>query len=155
MNDRLPVPIPAKPPAPWRSMLVYGLLLAVGIGLLEWLDFRRLARLHGGGLWVALIAAGFLLLGVWLGAQLVRRGRPPEPEPFAGNPRAQASLGLSDREMEVLGLIAGGLSNKEMARQLDVSPNTIKTHVARVLAKLDASRRTDALRRARELGLLP
>ena len=74
---------------------------------------------------------------------------------FDGNPQAQAALGLSTREMEVLALIAGGLSNKEIARQLDLSPHTVKTHVARLLAKLDASRRTDALRRARELGLLP
>ena len=69
--------------------------------------------------------------------------------------QAQAALGISARELAVLHEIAAGHSNKEIAARLHVSPNTVKTHVARLLEKLGAKRRTDALRRARELGLMP
>jgi DNA-binding NarL/FixJ family response regulator len=74
---------------------------------------------------------------------------------FDGNPAALEALGISPREAAVLQEIAAGHSNKEIAARLHVSPNTVKTHVARLFEKLDARRRTDALRRARELGLVP
>jgi ATP/maltotriose-dependent transcriptional regulator MalT len=76
------------------------------------------------------------------------------PPAFDGNPQGQASLGISEREMEVLRELAAGHSNKQIARKLAVSPNTVKTHVARVFEKLGAGRRTEAIRKARELGLL-
>jgi ATP/maltotriose-dependent transcriptional regulator MalT len=81
--------------------------------------------------------------------------RAPPLAPFDGNPRALASLGISPRELTVLQHLAAGQSNKEIARALGVSPNTVKTHTARLYEKLGASRRTDAVARARELGLLP
>jgi DNA-binding NarL/FixJ family response regulator len=77
---------------------------------------------------------------------------PPTP---TGNPEAQAALGISPRELAVLRELAAGRSNKEIALALQVSPNTIKTHVARLFEKLDARRRTDAINRARELGIVP
>jgi ATP/maltotriose-dependent transcriptional regulator MalT len=76
------------------------------------------------------------------------------PVPFDGNPRALASLGISRRELDVLQGLAAGRSNMELAKALNVSPNTIKTHVAHLLAKLDARRRTDAINKARELGII-
>jgi ATP/maltotriose-dependent transcriptional regulator MalT len=75
--------------------------------------------------------------------------------PFTPNTRAQEALGISRRELEVLALLAAGRSNKEIARRLAVSPNTIKTHVTKLLAKLEARRRTEAILRARELGMIP
>ncbi len=100
----------------------------------------------------ALLAAGFLALGLWIGARMLgRRGDTP---PFDGNPKALAELGISPREAAVLAELAAGFSNKEIARRLDVSPNTVKTHVTRLYENLGATRRTDAVRRARELGLL-
>jgi ATP/maltotriose-dependent transcriptional regulator MalT len=84
----------------------------------------------------------------------VRVFAPRPPPPFDGNPQGQQSLGISDRELEVLRELAAGYSNKEIARRLEVSPNTVKTHVARLFEKLGASRRTEAIRRARELGLV-
>ena len=101
---------------------------------------------------VAILPA--LALGLWLGARLWGRRGGPAPA-FDGNPRAQAALGISPREMAVLAELAAGHSNKEIAARLHVSPNTVKTHVARLFEKLGARRRTDALRRARELGLVP
>jgi len=76
----------------------------------------------------------------------------PKPAPFDGNPKAVASLGASPRELVAEG--AAGRSNKEIARRLQVSPNTVKTHLARLYEKLGAQRRTDAVNRARELGII-
>jgi DNA-binding NarL/FixJ family response regulator len=85
----------------------------------------------------------------------VRVFAPPAPRPFDGNPQAAAALGLSERELEVLAELAAGHANKEIAARLHVSPNTVKTHVARLFEKLEAKRRTEAIRKARELGLVP
>lgn len=150
------MPKSRRPAALWtaaRPFLLYGALLAAGAFALTWLDYLRFARTFPGEFLIFLLAAGFLGLGIWTGARIFA-GK-PETTAFDGNPEAQRTLGLSAREMEVLGLIAGGLSNKEIAARLNVSPNTVKTHVARVLEKLEVSRRTAALARARELGLLP
>lgn len=133
--------------------LLYGGLLAVGALILTWLDYLHFTRTLSAELQLFLIASVFLGLGVWAGSRLFSRSRPAPP--FDGNPNAQKALGLSPREMDVLTLIADGLSNKEIAARLNVSANTVKTHVARVLEKLEVRRRTAALARARELGLLP
>jgi len=132
---------------------LYGLALAAGAFALQWLDYQRLARTHVGDAYIALIAIAFMGLGVYLGIRLFAA-----PAPGAttdGNPQAQATLGISERELEVLRELAAGRSNKEIALRLNVSPNTVKTHVARLFEKLGAKRRTDAINRARELGILP
>ena len=136
----------------WTQVVGYGAALAAGTLLLQWLDYQRLARLAPMELYLGLLALGFLALGVVLG---VRVFAPPRPAPFDGNPQAVAALGISPRELEVLQALAAGLANKQIARQLGVSPNTVKTHVARLFDKLGAQRRTEAIRRARELGLVP
>jgi DNA-binding CsgD family transcriptional regulator len=135
-----------------RTILVYGAILAAGTLALEWLQFRLLVRTHAVEAYVALMAAAFMGLGVWLGAKLFQRG---PAVPFAPNTRAQETLGISGRELEVLELLAAGRSNKEIAKRLEVSPNTVKTHVTKLFAKLEARRRTEAIQRARELGMIP
>ena len=109
-------------------------------------------RLHPGDVYLFLVAAGFLALGIFVGA---RAFAAPPPAPFGGNPQARAALGLSERELEVLQALAAGLANKEIAARLHVSPNTVKTHMASLFAKLGARRRTEAIRRARELRIVP
>lgn len=136
----------------WKQVLGYGTALALGTVLLQWLDYQRMARLQPIEVYLGLLALGFLVLGVVLG---VRVFAPPKAVRFDGNPRAVASLGISPRELEVLQALAAGLANKQIARQLDVSPNTVKTHVARLFEKLGAQRRTEAIRKARDLGLVP
>jgi ATP/maltotriose-dependent transcriptional regulator MalT len=79
--------------------------------------------------------------------------RLPPSEP--GNPKAVEQLAISPSELTVLTKLAVGYSNKEIAAALDISPNTVKTHVAHLFEKLGANRRTDAINRARELGILP
>jgi DNA-binding CsgD family transcriptional regulator len=135
-----------------RTILIYGVALALAVGALQWIEYQVWVRAHSGEVYIALIAAAFLALGVWVGARLFRTG---PRAPFAPNEAARASLGISEREFEVLRELAAGRSNKEIAAALAVSPNTVKTHVARLFEKLEASRRTEALFKARELGLIP
>lgn len=137
-----------------RTILIYGLALAVGVAVLNWLEYQVWARAHHNELYLGLFAAGFLALGVWVGARAFRGGA-HRHEPFSANTAAQAALGITEREAEVLALLAAGRSNKEIAQALAVSPNTIKTHIARLFEKLEAARRTQAILKARELGLIP
>lgn len=136
----------------WRAVLIYGLVLALGAAGLQWLEYRSLALAHPGAIYLTLGGAAMLALGVWVGAQVFR---PRVTVAFEPNLKAQASLGITSREFEVLGLLAAGCSNKDIARRLDLSPNTVKTHVARLFEKLEAQRRTEAVLRARELHLIP
>jgi DNA-binding CsgD family transcriptional regulator len=135
----------------WKLTVGYGAALAAGAFALQWLDYNQFARNNPWELYAALFAAGFLGLGLWVGAKVFG----PQPPLPAGNPAAQGTLGISPREMEVLNEIAAGRSTKEIAANLNVSPATVKTHVARLFEKLEASRRTDAIAKARALGLIP
>jgi ATP/maltotriose-dependent transcriptional regulator MalT len=132
-------------------VLGYGALLAIGTLALQWIDYQQVARTRLADLAIFLVAGAFLATGVAVGMKLFAR---PPLAPFDGNPAAVASLGISPRELMVLEVLAAGQSNKEIARSLGVSPNTIKTHVARLFEKLGAQRRTEAIQRARELGIL-
>lgn len=134
-----------------RTTLIYGALLAGAALALQWLEFQFLMRTHATEAYVALVAAAFLGLGVWVGARLFRQ---PPAAPFEPNTKVQSTLGVSERELEVLQLLAAGRSNKEIANHLNVSPNTVKTHVAKLFEKLEARRRTEAISRARELGMI-
>jgi DNA-binding CsgD family transcriptional regulator len=134
-----------------RIILIYGVVLAAGAFGLQWLEYQFVMRTHATNTWLVLLALAFLGLGIWVGARLFQR---PPPGPFVPNTRARESLGVSDREFAVLELLAAGRSNKEIANQLSVSPNTVKTHVAKLFEKLAAHRRTEAIARARELGLV-
>jgi DNA-binding NarL/FixJ family response regulator len=134
-----------------RTILIYGLLLALAALGLQWLELQYLARAYPFQIYAAIVGLAFLALGIWAGARLVQR---TPAQPFEINERALESLGISGREREVLGLLAAGRSNKEIARQLEVSPNTVKTHVSRLFEKLSVRRRTEAIARARELGIL-
>ena len=138
-----------------KFALIYGAALAIGALGLQALQYQFLVRAHAREVYVALIALAFLVLGIWIGWRVFRRASRPAPATFEANTRAQASLGISERELEVLTLLSAGQSNKQIAQRLDVSPNTVKTHVANLFTKLDARRRTEAILRARELGVIP
>jgi DNA-binding CsgD family transcriptional regulator len=136
----------------WKRVAVYGAALAAGTLALQWADYQQVVRAHPGDIYIFLVALGFLGLGIFVGVRLFGA---PRPAAFDGNPKAQAALGLSPRELTILQELAAGHSNKEIAANLNVSPNTVKTHVSRVYEKLGSSRRTDAIKKARELGILP
>jgi DNA-binding CsgD family transcriptional regulator len=135
-----------------RTIILYALALALAATALEWLKYRHWTRILSTEIYIFLIAAGFIALGLWAGRRLTPR---PAPAFFTRNEAAIASLGLSPRECEILELLASGQSNKEMARTLSISPNTVKTHLARVFEKLEVQRRVQAIEKARLLALIP
>ena len=136
-----------------RTIFLYAAALAVGAGLLQWLEYRYVTRAYSTEVYVGLVAAGFVGLGIWVGRKLTPAAAAGEG--FVRNEAAIRSLGLSPRECEILALLASGQSNKEMARTLAISPNTIKTHLARVYEKLEVARRVQAIEKARWLSLIP
>ncbi len=154
-----------------RHALIFGLAGGLLIAALQYTQYRFIVIEHSPEIYGAIVAVLFSVFGIWLGLRLTG-GRevvretvvvkevvvPAEvraPGPFSPDQRQQKTAGITERELEVLALVAGGFSNREIAAQLFVSENTIKTHCARVFDKLGASRRTQAVQRGKELGLLP
>ena len=132
-------------------MIAYGLALALLAFMLEWLDYKHAFHAWSTEFYVACIAIVFVALGIWVGNRLTAKPR----ESYARNDAAISSLGISARECEVLEMLAAGHANKVIARRLNISPNTVKTHVARLYEKLDVASRTQAIGKARELDILP
>ena len=136
----------------WRQVVIYGILLALAAVGLEWLRFRHVTRIDSTEIYVAILAIGFIALGIWVGRKLTPQPRPAE---FQRNDAAIRSLGLTERECEILGHLASGQSTKELARTFAISPNTVKTHLARVFEKLEVQNRMQAVEKARWLALIP
>ncbi len=146
-----------------RHVLMYGLIGGILIALLRWTEYRFLVVEHSIEIYGGLIAATFAVLGIWLGLRLtakrqtivVREVPVPAEEPFIPDERKREGLHITRRELEILELIAQGLSNREIAEKLFVSESTVKTHSSRVFDKLGARRRTQAVQLGKEFGLLP
>ncbi len=158
-----------------RHVLIFGLVGGLLIATLQYTEYRFVVIEHSVELYGALVAILFAAFGIWLGFRITRSretvretiretvvvkevlvpAEAPALEPFAPNTAQQQSLGITARELEILTLVAQGLSNREIATQLFVSENTVKTHCARAFDKLGAARRTQAVQRGKELGLLP
>ena len=140
-----------------RTVIIYGLAMAALLGLLKVIEYRYLVRDIPLEAYIGAIALMFTGIGVWAGLRLTRP-KIVEVEvsgPYERDDAAVSKRGISKREYEVLELIAAGLSNQDIADRLFVSTSTVKTHVSNVLAKLDASRRTEAIARAKELRIIP
>ncbi len=149
-----------------RDILLYGVCGGVLIAVLNLMEYRFLVVEHSVEIYVALVAALFAGLGIWLGLTLTRK-KPtvivqetiikeiPAADPFVVDETRVSQLGITARELEILGLIATGLSNREIAGRLFVSENTVKTHSSRLFDKLGAKRRTQAVQIGKEFGLLP
>jgi DNA-binding CsgD family transcriptional regulator len=135
-----------------RFVLPYALALAVAAVLLEWLRFRHVTRIDSTEIYVAILAIGFIALGIWVGRRLTPQ---PRSEEFTRNDAAIRSLGLTERECEILAQLASGQSTKQLARTFSISPNTVKTHLARVFEKLEVQNRMQAVEKARCLALIP
>lgn len=129
--------------------------MAVFIFLLKYLEYRLLIHDLSTEIYVGIIAITFTALGIWAGIRLTRKKVMVTDGNFIFNEKELQRLGISKREHEVLELVASGLSNKEIADKLFVSLNTIKTHTSNLFLKLDVSRRTQAIQKAKELRLIP
>ena len=142
-----------------KTVLLYGLVAGVAIALLRFIEYRFLVLEHSLEIYGGLVALLFSGLGIWLGLKLTRPEvilkEVPVTGPFVMNEARLAELGITPRELEVLGLVAAGMTNKEIAAKLYVSENTVKTHAASVFDKLQARRRTQAVQIAKEAGLIP
>jgi NarL family two-component system response regulator LiaR len=154
-----------------RHVVIFGFVGGLLIAALQYTEYRFVVIEHSVELYSALVAVLFASFGIWLGIRMTR-GRqviretvvvkevliPAEKsahELFTPNMVQPQALGITARELETLTLVARGLSNREIATQLFVSENTVKTHCARAFDKLGAARRTQAVLRGKELGLLP
>jgi len=137
----------------YLQLAAYGGALALAAFVLTWYEFRRAARMFSPEVCVAVIAVLFVLLGIWVGRQMQRPAGPEKG--FARNDAALDALGVASREYAVLELLAEGQANKEIARSLGISTNTVKTHLSHLFGKLEVSRRTQAIAKARELSLIP
>jgi DNA-binding CsgD family transcriptional regulator len=147
-----------------KTILVYGLVGGVLIAGLKFIEYRFLVVEHSLEIYGGLVALVFSVVGIWLGLKLTKTKETivvkevPVPvrmaEPFAVDDRSRERLGVTPRELEILRLMAEGLSNREIAERLFVSENTVKTHSSRLFDKLQAKRRTQAVQRGKEAGLI-
>lgn len=146
-----------------RHIILYGSIGGILIAALKWMEYRFLVIEHSFEIYGGLIAVTFAIIGIWLGLKLTRPRQQiivkeipvPVATAFIRNERKREDLGITPREIEILELIAQGMSNREIAEKLFVSENTVKTHSSRVLDKLGARRRTQAVQLGKEFGLLP
>jgi DNA-binding CsgD family transcriptional regulator len=148
-----------------KQIIIYGSALAILLFLLKWLETRYILIDQQLDIYVGLIAVLFTAFGIWLALKI----RKPKVETvviekkvvlatgpdFILNEEEVRRLNLSKRELEVLQLMAGGLSNQEIAECLFVSLNTIKTHSAQIFEKMQVKRRTQAVDRAKRLSIIP
>lgn len=137
-----------------RTIIIYGISMAFLVGLLKLVEYQYFVREIPLEYYIAVVAILFTALGVWVGLRFTRVKVIDTSAPFELDEAMLRKLGISKREHEVLGLVSVGLSNQEIAEKLFVSTSTVKTHVSNILAKLDASRRTQAIRRAKELRII-
>lgn len=138
-----------------KSIFLYGLAMAALMGILKIAEYRYFVHDLSLELYLGLVAVLFVGLGVWVGRRLTRVPVIVPPAEFVRDETELKKLGITKREYEVLGLIAQGLSNQEIADRLFLSMSTVKTHTSNLFTKLDANRRTQALQKAKELQLIP
>ena len=138
-----------------RTIFLYSLALAAWVFLLKFLEYRFIIRDLSLEFYFGIVAILFTALGIWAGLNLTRKKIILAGPEFILNESKLQKLGISKRELEVLELISSGLSNQQIADKLFVSPNTIKTHSSNLFIKLEVSRRTQAVQRAKELKLIP
>ena len=145
-----------------RNILLFGLVGGILVAVLRWAEYRFLVLEHSLEIYGGLVAVTFAVLGVWLGRRFAGAGNrravvekpAPADAPFAPDEKRRGDLGITRRELEILELVAQGLSNREIAGKLFVSENTVKTHCSRAFEKLGARRRTQAVQLGKQLGLL-
>ncbi|MEM6378107.1 MAG: response regulator transcription factor [Bacteroidota bacterium] len=138
-----------------KSILLFSCLIALLALGLQFLEYQYWIRSLSSEFYIGIIAFVFMILGLWLGRKWTAK---PEQATALSSSKLNTNLiqewGLSNREIEVLQLISEGYSNQEIADKLFVSLSTVKTHVSNLFSKLDVQRRTQAVKKVQDLGLL-
>ena len=148
-----------------KATIVYSISLAILLFLLKWLELRFIIFQHSFEIYIGFIAVIFTALGIWLALKLSKPKVETvvvekevyvnSNEKFVLNTALISQLELSKRELEILGLLALGHSNQEIAGKLFVSLSTVKTHIQNLFEKLDVKRRIQAVEKAKRLNLIP
>lgn len=144
----------------FKSILLYGIILGVLLIALKLLEYNLVIKNNVFEVYAGIVALLFCAVGIWVGLKFTTQSKKivvevQGAEDWKVNKAVLEELGISKREYDVLELIAVGHTNQEVADKLFVSPNTVKTHLSNLFSKLDVSRRTQAVQRAKELNLLP
>jgi DNA-binding CsgD family transcriptional regulator len=148
-----------------KELIGYAISMAALLLILNLLEYNFTIIQHKNNLYIGIISLIFTFLGIWISQKLSK----PEIKTvviekeiivqknmnFSINQNELEQRKISKRELEVLQLMAEGLSNQEIASRLFVSLNTIKTHSSKLFEKLEVKRRTQAIEIAKNLGLLP
>lgn len=137
-----------------KTILLYGASLAALLIVLQWLQYTYLIRALSVEFYIGIVAMLFAGLGIWAGLKITRKKIIMINPDFKLDERQLTRLGISTRELEVLRLIAAGHSNQEIAEKLFISLNTVKTHTSNLFQKLNVTRRTQAIQKAKELNLI-
>jgi NarL family two-component system response regulator LiaR len=140
-----------------RRVLMLGMVGGLLLAGLRWSEYRFLVLEHSVEIYAGrrkAVEAEPVAGDEVAGYQAVTTLRASVSEVFAADERRREELGITRREMEILALVAEGMSNREIGERLFVSENTVKTHCSRVFDKLGARRRTQAVQMGKELGLL-
>jgi len=132
-----------------KHILFYGLLAFSLLMLFQLSAVWNFSYTQSSEWIIILVAAVSLVMGVFL----ARKKTPPSIEE-SSQLRNFEDLGITSREYEVLHLIDKGYSNKEVGEKLFISENTVKTHLSNLYVKLDAKRRTQALKNAKDLKII-
>ncbi|MGZ5432009.1 MAG: response regulator transcription factor [Thermoanaerobaculia bacterium] len=148
-----------------KRVLLYGAIGGVLIALLKYVEYQHFIRVYPTEVYGGIVALIFTAVGIYVGLRLTRHRevevvvvkevRVPQGGPFVLNVEKLRELGITQREHEILGLIAEGLSNREIGERLFVSENTVKTHSSRLFDKMSVNRRVQAVQKGKDLGLIP
>lgn len=146
----------------WRPILFFGAAGGLLVASLRFIEYRFLVVEHSIEIYSGLIALLFAAVGIRLGLTLtktrevtvIKEVAVAAPIEFVRNEQQVATLAITPRELDILDQIAAGKSTREIAQDLFVSENTVKTHVARVLMKLGVRDRVQAVVAAYESGLV-
>ena len=137
-----------------RTVILYGTVLAALIALMKYIEYQFFIKSFSLEFYIGIVALFFTGLGVWAGLKLTQKQIKTVGIEFKQNESELARLDISKRELEVLELMAAGFSNQEIADKLFLSLNTVKSHSSNLFIKLDVKRRTQAIQKGKNLGLI-
>lgn len=142
-----------------QVIIGFGLIMLAVLVLFQVARFTQFRINYGTEIWIGIFSLAFLVIGIFLSRRLFL----PKPriiekkiivDQFTLDEQQLEKTGISKRELEILQLINEGLSNQQIAGKLFLSENTVKKHVSNLFLKLDVERRTEAIKKAKEMHII-